>query len=100
MLSTPSKTRYWREHIERWSSSGLSQRAYCEQHDLKPHNLSYWKNKLDTRQTSAAEDGFVPVVLESIPAPLASGLSVLHPNGVRVEGFSSVQDIATVIKAL
>ena len=97
MQSSLSKSRYWREHVEQWQSSGLSQKAYCKQHDLKPHNLSYWKNKLDAQREAKATGGFVAVALEST---LPQGLSLHLSNGHRIDGFSSVEELAILAKAL
>jgi hypothetical protein len=32
------------EHIANWKASGLTQVAYCQQHAIKPHIFSYYKN--------------------------------------------------------
>ena len=39
------KRRYWQEHIASWRKSGMSQRTYCRKHDLKFHQLVYWRKK-------------------------------------------------------
>ena len=52
----------WRKHLECWRSSGLTQIAYCRQHDLKVHQFTYWKKRL--AQTDVAVT-FVPVNLPS-----------------------------------
>ncbi|MBU0464818.1 MAG: IS66 family insertion sequence element accessory protein TnpB [Proteobacteria bacterium] len=36
---------FWRHHINEWSGSGLTQNAYCRGNNLKPSQLTYWKNK-------------------------------------------------------
>ena len=100
MQSSISKTRYWQEHVEQWQSSGLSQKAYCQQHDLKPHNLSYWKNKLDCQREAKATGGFVAVALESTSTILPQGLSLHLSNGCRIDGFASVEELRALVKAL
>lgn len=42
----PEKARFWSEHLERWQRSGLSQKSYCLQHNLKWPNFHYWRKKL------------------------------------------------------
>jgi hypothetical protein len=42
-----SKTEYWRQHIKAWQESDLSQIAYCASQDIKVHNLSYWRKRLN-----------------------------------------------------
>ena len=100
MQSSRSKPRYWREHVEQWQLSGLSQKAYCKQHDLKPHNLSYWKNKLGTQQEAKATGGFVAVSLEPTSVVLPQGLSLHLSNGHRIDGFSSVEELVVLAGAL
>ena len=95
-----SKTHYWREHVEQWQSSGLSQKTYCQQHHLKPHKLSYWKNKLDSQREAKTNGGFVTVALESTSVALAQGLSLYLTDGHRIEGFSSVEELVVLVRAL
>ena len=45
--SRASKQIYWKQHIENWKSSGLSQIQYCRDHNLKVPTFQYWKSKLD-----------------------------------------------------
>jgi hypothetical protein len=46
------RQRYWQEHIERWRSSGMTQKDYCRQNGLKWSTFQYWKQRL--RQKSSA----------------------------------------------
>ena len=39
------KHRFWERHLQRWRSPGLSQRAYCQGHQLAPQQFSYWKKR-------------------------------------------------------
>lgn len=39
------RTQFWKHHIKQWSESGMSQNAYCRQHDLRPNQFTYWKSK-------------------------------------------------------
>ena len=42
---------YWSGHVEAWRCSGLSKKAYCEQHDLAYCSLRYWVDKLSARES-------------------------------------------------
>ena len=42
---------YWSGHVEAWRCSGLSKKAYCEQHDLAYWSLRYWVDKLSARES-------------------------------------------------
>ena len=46
--------RAWRERVTRWTSSGLSVRAFCLQHGLVETSFHYWKRELRTRDAAAA----------------------------------------------
>ena len=46
--------------IEQWEISGISHKAFCDQHELRSHVFYYWLNKYKrTRSTSGSS--FVPV---------------------------------------
>ena len=51
------KRAYWKQHIESWQQTGLTQIEYCRRHDLKHHQMVYWKKrflKTETAVTFAA----------------------------------------------
>ena len=100
MQSSLSKISHWRGHVESWQASGLSQKVYCKQHDLKPHNLSYWKNKFDSQREAKANGGFVAVALESTSVALPQGLNLHLTNGHRIDGFSSIEELVVLVRAL
>jgi hypothetical protein len=50
-MSTINKAQFWQDHITAWQGSGLSQAAYCKQHEIKFHNFAYWRNRLSSRKT-------------------------------------------------
>ena len=37
---------YWSRHVAAWERSGLSKKAYSEQHQLAYWSMRYWANKL------------------------------------------------------
>jgi len=39
------KRRFWKEHIDSWQLSGLSQSEYCRRSDLKFDRFVYWRKK-------------------------------------------------------
>lgn len=99
-LSTQKRARhsreFWQQMVAEQSTSGLSQRAFCEQHDLALSTFQWWRRRLKSRGPSAepmkvkaatkAPD-FVEIQL-SQPAPVAAeeaeGLEVCFPSGVRL----------------
>lgn len=78
------KIKFWRQHIQAWQSSGLTQSAYCRQNYLKVHQLIYWKKKIDEPSTSVS---FVQVPINHnlpVMAP-PSKVSVFTNNGFRID---------------
>ena len=82
-------TAKWRQHIERWQSSGLSQAEYCAQQRI---NVRTFTARLsDSRKQSAADSvALVPVRIEetkrdSLAAPTAAAIVFTHAHGHRLE---------------
>jgi hypothetical protein len=45
-----TRNRRWREHVQSWQASGLTQIAYCQRHAFAYHQFGYWSRKLNERQ--------------------------------------------------
>lgn len=45
----------WRERVEAWRGSGLTQRAFCQAHGVSPSSFSHWKHKLSQRDEERAQ---------------------------------------------
>ncbi len=80
---------FWRRHWAAWQSSGLSQRAYCQQQGVSFSAFGYWRSRVKDRATSPAPV-FVPVRVEAL-AREASGVTAkptpIHAtpgNGVEI----------------
>lgn len=39
------RSQFWKNHLDQWSRSGISQNAYCRANDLKSNRMTYWKTK-------------------------------------------------------
>lgn len=61
------KVQYWREHLKRWETSGMSRAKYCRQHSLSDVSLKYWQRQFRnaTRPSSPECPTFVPVALDA-----------------------------------
>ena len=75
-------------HVAQWQASNLSQAEYCNEHDIKPHILSYYKKKFSSNTESAKQlRQLIPVKQladESLSVNKSSGYNVLrlsHANG-------------------
>ena len=100
------KRSYWKQQIEQWQQSGLSQAEYCRRNNLKHHQLVYWKRRCLKTET---EVSFVPVQLEAlldIPAPAdQASLTVIIDNQFKVEivaGFDPqlLRQVVTALRGL
>lgn len=80
------KRSYWKQHIDSWQETGLTQTEYCRQHNLKHHQLVYWKKRFLKAPTDVP---FVPIKLEdllNIPAPPESAcLPLVINNHLKIE---------------
>lgn len=77
---------YWKQHIESWQETGLTQAEYCRRNNLKHHQLVYWKKRFLKTETDVS---FVPIKLEDlldIPAqPDRAPLSLVINNHFKIE---------------
>src|SRR5271163_3305465 len=95
----PRKERLWRRTLRQWRTSGLSIRAFCQQHDLSEPSFYAWRRILADRDAQPV--AFVPlqVLPDDPPAPVTddatSGLELLLPSG-RVLRIGPSFDAATL----
>ena len=57
------KRTYWKQHIDSWQETGLTQAEYCRRHNLKHYQLVYWKKRFLKTETAVS---FVPLELERL----------------------------------
>ena len=70
-----NKEDIWKQHIADWQESGLSQQAFCQQRNIKAHNLHYWRKRLAT--TVDKPNVLIPInILRSVNARLQLGSQV------------------------
>lgn len=74
--------------VASYQSSGLTQREFCLQENIKLPTFSYWYRKVCAKP-EAVTSGFTEV---TVPIHSA-GLEVVFPNGVIIRG---VQDLAMI----
>jgi transposase-like protein len=116
-----AKERFWRRHIARQARSGISVRAYCEQHGVSEPSFYAWRRELARREGEAAgarpraNDArrrpgrrFVALTLKRaaavdarLPAP-AGALELVHPRGhvLRIGPGCDRATLAAVLAAL
>jgi len=80
------KRSYWKQHIDSWQETGLTQTEYCRRHNLKHHQLVYWKKRFLKIETGVS---FVPVKLDDLLdlpiQPDCASLSLVISNHFKIE---------------
>jgi hypothetical protein len=80
------KRTYWKQHIESWQQTGLTQAEYCRQHNLKHYQLVYWKKHFLKTETDVS---FVRLKLEDLldisSGPDRAPLCLVIDNHFKVE---------------
>ena len=105
---------FWQAHVKAWSESGLTQRAYCQEHGLSEAQFSHWKPRLrkkGQRQRPKPKAQLVPLqVIEEVTSETGRGkvrgaasdageLALVFGNGLRLE-ISEGFDDATLRRVL
>ena len=66
--------------VEQWQQSGMSQRAFCQQHHLKVSTFGYWVGR--SKQSQACPGGFSPIDVSGASA--GQQVEIIYPNGVKL----------------
>ena len=84
----PVREQHWRERVAAWAASGLSMRAFCDQHQLTETTFQHWRRELRDRDEAAASSParprFVPVTVLPNGDPLTRSIGpvdVRCPSG-------------------
>jgi hypothetical protein len=68
-----------------WKQSGLSQKAYCEQNNIRYHVFHYWYKRFRDQQDAVEDGTFVPLnVKPSTFSVSNSAIEILLPDGKRI----------------
>ena len=81
-FDSQARRSFWESHIVKWQQSGLSQLAYCREHQLKPHRFYYWRRRILKPQP---EVSFLPVTLPADTSRQLRTVRILLPNGCALE---------------
>jgi hypothetical protein len=81
--------------IESYSTSGLSVKQFCEEHQLKECTYWYWKKK-HQEQTKPSIKGFAPLLIEQKKS--AAAVSIIYADGTRLVFENAVE--ASLLKQL
>jgi len=90
---------HWKEWIEAWKDSGISQRKFCQANDLPYPRFLYWRRKHEggtgACRTTQASGGFATV---DYRPEVNGGLTLSLPNGLVLRGISA--DNVPVVRQL
>ena len=80
------KRRFWEQQIQQWKDSGLSQSEFCRLHNLKAHQLTYWKKRF---HRTDAPVSLIELqwgsTLQSPPGPNGSHLRLILNEHYRID---------------
>ena len=71
--------------ISSWKQSGLSQKAYCQQNNIRYHVFHYWYKRYRHQQSAVKDNTFVSLNVKSSSFPVSnSAMEILLPDGKRI----------------
>ena len=80
------KRAYWKQHIDCWQETGLTQREYCRRHNPKHHELVYWKKRFLKTETDVSSVALRLEDLHDLPArPEPASLTLVIDNQFKIE---------------
>lgn len=100
------KRRFWEQQIQQWKDSGLSQTEFCRLHNLKAHQLTYWKKRFDRTQAPVSLIELqLHSTLQSPPCTNGSALRLILNEQYRIDidrGFDplTLQRLVLVLRQL
>jgi len=68
----------WKQHIEDWRASGLSQAEYCRRHGLNANTFS-GRLHHDRSQGLPPQPGLIPVQVQPLPKAAEATITALGP---------------------
>ena len=100
--TTERKRQLWSDRIASWKQSGLSQRAYCEQHQLVDSTFAYWRGRLKKMQAGHEQSGkvnFLPVTLKQ-ESRTALTLRINGRHSIEINPGLDCELLAKVVQAV
>ena len=89
----PNSKQFWKEHVNQWNETSVSQASYCQEHRLSIKRFGYWKRKLlgvaQATTTEKNPNGFIQITPKQYPPTQISTLVIELPNQLRIEGVTA-----------
>ena len=70
--------------IRDWQQSGLSQKAFCEQHTIRYHIFHYWYKCFRELQLTPKSEGFIPIKIQRSNTANTASAELVYPDGKRL----------------
>lgn len=71
--------------ITTWKQSGLSQKAYCEQNQIRYYVFHYWYKRYRDEQLDISKPSFIPLNAKpSLPDVSCANVEVVLADGKRI----------------
>lgn len=69
-MANRAKKELWEERVQSFFASGLSRKAWCQEHNLPEHQLGYWLSKLQPDKIESGSNRWVAVESNCFSDPL------------------------------
>ena len=103
MSAHANKQQLWKERIEGWQSSGLSQREYCAREELSHSSFNWWRRRIKTSTQPVQNVQRMTLVPVPMASPQTIGeVTVKSPAGWEVTApvSSDVTWLSALLKSL
>ncbi len=70
--------------IEQWRTSGLNQKAFCEQRSIRYYVFHYWYKRYKIQQSGVADNAGSFVKLQVAKPSSSGGVEINFPGGIRI----------------
>ena len=90
----------WKKHIKNWQQSKLSQKKYCEKHNLNYHTLKYWVCVINKERQNEKKSGFIEIPLKKTQHQ--SEITITLQNGIEIKASPDIipENISKLISVL
>ena len=77
------KEKFWKRHVERYSSSGLTKKAYCLKNELSYWSFNDWKKRLNkTNQSRKLTE--IPLTMVDIIPNTFDKFEIIFKENLRI----------------
>lgn len=94
-----STIQYWTQIVEKWQTSGLSQRDFCKLESVNVNTFNSWKLKIadkkDSKQNKSEKGAFVKAMIKR---PIYQIVSIELPNQVKLSIQVQEEDLTQLMK--